>query len=114
MAHYYYDLIKTGYVETDIQVKRAIVIYIFSQGLFGIALGSILVFGGIPVIGKILGQISTFYDFELEITMRESFLINFSISFGFLFIFIFNRVLQDGWSSIKTGFKKARTGDVKK
>lgn len=72
--------------------RKTIAIYIFSQGLIGISLGSIILFKVVPIFGTLLNALFDGTDFANAINEEESFLINFCVFFGLLGIYIYNGV----------------------
>ena len=97
IGYFYYDLVKAQNEVSEKQNRLAVAVYTFSQGLIGITAGSIILFAGLPLVGKLVSTLLGNSNFDKAISIEESFLINFCVFFGFLGIIILNKIIPFIW-----------------
>lgn len=107
------DSEKTKREDSEKTKMRAYAISIFSQGFISIVIGSIILFGSFPLIGKYLFEFSKKIGFNKAISIEEAFIINFCVFFGFLGIMLMNNIIPWVWKAIREGYKFAKTDSAK-
>lgn len=104
----YYDLVVTTKLDSnDVERSKGFAILIITHAFLFISLGSVAIFGAIPLIGSVLSEFAQMIGFDKAISIEESFLINFCVFAGFFGIILLNRIIPITYSAVKSGFKKS-------